>query len=77
MQKTVPEYLKRGGTKSAIAKAKGWLKERENTVSRTYIQKIVEQNPDMIVEFDPLDPSDVLHLWVPAKKKVVEKKVFF
>ncbi len=70
MIRALPEYLSRGGTKSAIAEA--WGK------SPQYIGLLTNSEPDMFfVEFNPLNPKNVLKLWKRGYKKTIDDEVYF
>ncbi len=70
MIRTLPEYLKRGGTKSAIADQWGQ--------SRQEVGRMTKINPEIYkVEFNVMNPKQVLKFWRQESKKTVPEKVFF
>ena len=65
MVRSLPEYLTRGGTKSAIAES--WGKTRQQ------VGNLVKDSPEnFLVEFNPLNPKRVLKFW-----QVLGDKVYF
>lgn len=69
MKRVVADYLERGGSKTAIAKAWG--------VSVAYVWKMIKANPTMMIEFTAMNPKRVHKAWVPGVTVRIPDKVFF
>ena len=64
MKKTLPEYLRRGGTKTAIAECWG--------VSRAHVSAITKEDPaSFIVDYNVMNPRRVNRF---SQKEIIVKK---
>lgn len=88
MDRTVEEYLRRGGSKAAIARA--WGEYEGKPISRSHAGRKID-NPygeseiaDLIqdysgarVEFNPRNPQEVFRFYVPGQKVTFAEYTFF